>query len=327
MSRMTIAQAFLAGITEEMRRDERVFVMGEEVGEWGVYGLTQTLERDFGPARVRRTPISEAGFVGAAVGAAMRGMRPVVELMYIDFIGVCMDQIINQAAKMRYMTGGQAYVPMVLFAPTGCGRRNAGQHSQSLESLLTHIPGLKVIAPVTPADAKGMYKTAIRDDDPVVVLMGKQTYNLEGEVPDEEYCIPFGSASLRREGKDVTIIAWSRQVEYALTAAEKLAAGGVSAEVIDLRSLVPLDFDTIAASVRKTGRVVIAEECVKRGGYGSEIAAQIAEELFLCLKAPVRRVGALNIVPPYSPPLEDAFFPHPADIEAAAMEIIVKREA
>ncbi len=322
MSLKTISQALHESLRNEMLRDSKVFTMGEECGFDGLYGVSTDLEKEFGTKRVIATPISEAGFVGMAVGAAMRGMRPVAELMYIDFIGVCMDQIINQAAKMCYMTGGQISVPMVLRLPMGSGRRNAGQHSQNLESLLTHIPGLKVIAPITPYDAKGMLTAAIRDDDPVVMIEHKLCYNIQGEVPEEDYVVPFGKAAVRREGTDVTLIGWSRQVLNELEAAEILAGDGISAEVIDIRSLVPLDFETIAASVRKTGRVLVAQECVNRGGYGGEISAQIAENLFDALKAPVVRIGAKNIVPPFAHTLEDAFFPHTEDIVAAVRNMM-----
>lgn len=325
MSEKTISQALHEALRSEMLRDPKVFTIGEECGFNGLYGVSTGLEQEFGTRRVIATPISEAGFVGMAVGAAMRGMRPVAELMYIDFIGVCMDQIINQAAKMCYMTGGQISVPMVLRLPMGSGRRNAGQHSQNLESLLTHIPGLKVVAPITPYDAKGMLTAAIRDDDPVVMIEHKLCYNLQGEVPDGEYTIPFGKAAVRREGTDVTLIGWSRQVLNELEAAEILAAEGISAEVVDIRSLVPLDFDTIAASVQKTGRALVAQECVNRGGYGGEISAQIAENLFDVLKAPVVRIGAKNIVPPFAHTLEDAFFPNTSDI-VAAVRSMMKRE-
>lgn len=322
MSVKTISQALHESLRNEMLRDSKVFTMGEECGFDGLYGVSTDLEKEFGTKRVIATPISEAGFVGMAVGAAMRGMRPVAELMYIDFIGVCMDQIINQAAKMCYMTGGQISVPMVLRLPMGSGRRNAGQHSQNLESLLTHIPGLKVIAPITPYDAKGMLTAAIRDDDPVVMIEHKLCYNIQGEVPEEDYVVPFGKAAVRREGTDVTLIGWSRQVLNELEAAEILAGDGISAEVIDIRSLVPLDFETIAASVRKTGRVLVAQECVNRGGYGGEISAQIAENLFDALKVPVVRIGAKNIVPPFAHTLEDAFFPHTEDIVAAVRNMM-----
>ncbi len=317
MSEKTIGQALHETLRSEMLRDESVFTIGEEVGFDGLYGVTLGLEKEFGDKRVIATPISEAGFVGMSVGAAMSGMRPVAELMYIDFIGVCMDQIINQAAKMHYMTGGQVSVPMVLRVPMGSGRRNAGQHSQNLESLLTHIPGLKVVAPITPYDAKGMLAAAIRDDDPVVMLEHKLCYNIKGEVPDEDYIVPFGQAAVRREGTDVTLIGWSRQVLYELEAAEILAKQGISCEVVDIRSLVPLDFETIARSVRKTGRALVSQECVNRGGYGGEISAQISEFLFDSLKAPVVRLGAKNTCPPFAHTLEDAFFPHVDDIVAA----------
>ncbi len=323
MSMKTIGQAIHDGLRSEMIRDPNVFTIGEEVGANGLYGVTAHLE-EFGNKRVISTPISEAGFIGMSVGAAMRGMRPVVELMYIDFIGVCMDQIINQAAKMCYMTGGQISVPMVLRVPMGSGRRNAGQHSQNLESLLTHIPGLKIIAPITPYDAKGMLISAIRDDDPVVMLEHKLCYNIEGEVPDEDYTVPFGKAVVRKEGTDVTLIAWSRQVVYELEAASILEKEGISAEVVDIRSLVPLDFDTIAQSVRKTGRAFISQECVNRGGYGGEISAQISEKLFRELKTPVVRIGAKNIVPPFSHTLEDAFFPHTDDIVKAVRAMMAE---
>lgn len=317
MSVKTISQALHEALRNEMLRDPSVFTIGEECGFDGLYGVSTDLEKEFGDKRVIATPISEAGFVGMSVGAAMRGMRPVAELMYIDFIGVCMDQIINQAAKMCYMTGGQISVPMVLRLPMGSGRRNAGQHSQNLESLLTHIPGLKIVAPITPYDAKGMLTAAIRDDDPVVMIEHKLCYGIEGEVPDEDYVVPFGQAAVRREGTDVTLIGWSRQVLNELQAAEILDREGIHAEVIDIRSLVPLDFDTIAASVRKTGRALVAQECVNRGGYGGEISAQISEQLFDVLKAPVVRIGAKNIVPPFAHTLEDAFFPNTEDIVAA----------
>jgi pyruvate/2-oxoglutarate/acetoin dehydrogenase E1 component len=323
MSLMTIAEALHAALHEEMLRDKEVFVMGEDVGgQYGLFNVTTGLRDIFGKNRAIATPISEAGFVGMAVGAAIRGMRPVTELLYIDFIGVCMDQIINQAAKMRYMTGGQVSVPMVLLLPTGTGRRNAGQHSQCLESLLAHIPGLKMVAPTNPYDAKGLLKASIRDDDPVMFLEHKLIMGIKGEVPEGDYVVPIGKAAVRREGKDLTIIAWSRQVLYALEAEEELQKEGIDAEVIDLRSLVPLDWETIEKSICKTHRVVVTEECVKRGGYAGEISAQIAENLFTELYQPVARVGALNIVPPFSPPLEDAFFPHPKDIVEAARKVM-----
>ncbi|WP_027938280.1 alpha-ketoacid dehydrogenase subunit beta [Anaeroarcus burkinensis] len=312
MRKITYGQALSEAIHEEMVRDESVFVIGEDMGVMGsVFGLTKGFMEEFGANRVIDTPISESGFTGMSVGAAMRGLRPVVELMYVDFTGVCMDPIMNQAAKMRYMTGGQATVPMVIRAPQGAGRRNAGQHSQSLEALFTHIPGLKVVVPATPYDAKGLLKTAIRDDDPVIFLEHKLLYAGKGEVPEEEYLIPFGQADVKRAGKDVTILTYSREVLFSLQAADELAKEGIDVEVIDLRSLVPLDWETIAASVKKTHRVVVVQEAPKRGGFGGEIAAQVMEELFDELDAPVERVAGMNVVPPFSPALEDHIYPRP----------------
>ena len=270
------------------------------------------------------TPISEEGFVGMAVGAAMRGMRPVVELMYDDFATECADPLFNQAAKIRYMTGGQCSVPMVLRAPMGSGRRNAGQHSQSLENFFCHFPGLKVVAPCSAEDAKGLLKTVIRDDDPVVFLEHKLLYARKEEIPEGEYTIPLGKASVKREGKDLTIISWSREVNFSMEAAEALSKEGIDAEVLDLRSLVPLDWDAIRASVSKTHYVVIVSEEVKRGSYAGELSAQIAEELFDELDAPVERVCGLNICSPFSPVLEDKNFPHPENIVQAVKHVLNK---
>src|SRR5208283_3978353 len=245
MRKITYGQAISEALHEEMVRDTSVIILGEDMGVMGsVFGLTKGFMKEFGEHRVIDTPISEAGFTGMAVGAAIRGLRPIVEIMYVDFTPICLDPIVNQAAKMRYMTGGQVKVPLVIRAPGGAGRRNAAQHSQSLETLFTHIPGLKVAVPATPYDAKGLLKTAIRDDDPVVFLEHKLLYAQKGEVPEEEYLLPFGKADIKRPGSDVTIIAYSRQVLFALAAAEELAMQGVDAEVIDLRTLVPLDWET-----------------------------------------------------------------------------------
>ena len=259
-----------------------------------------------------------------AVGAAMRGMRPVVELMYDDFATECADPLFNQAAKIRYMTGGQCSVPMVLRAPMGSGRRNAGQHSQSLENFFCHFPGLKVVAPCSAEDAKGLLKTAIRDDDPVVFLEHKLLYARKEEIPEGEYTIPLGKASVKREGKDLTIISWSREVNFSMEAAEALSKEGIDAEVLDLRSLVPLDWDAIRASISKTHYVVIVSEEVKRGSYAGELSAQIAEELFDELDAPVERVCGLNICSPFSPVLEDKNFPHPENIVQAVKHVLNK---
>ncbi len=325
MSKLTLSKALRAALEEEMRRDENVILIGEDVGVMGnVFALSQGLMDEFGEWRVRDTPISESGFTGLAVGAAMRGIRPVVEWMYDDFISVCLDPVMNQAAKLRYMTGGQVHIPIVFRCPMGAGRRNAGQHSQCLEALFTHIPGLKVVAPCTATDAKGLLKAAIRDDDPVVFMEHKLLYAKAEEVPDEEYIIPLGKADVKREGKDVTIITWSRQVYFALEAAENLAKQGIDAEVIDLRTLVPLDWDCIKASVCKTHNVVISEEGVKRGGIGAELSAEITEELFDELDAPVCRVAGLNVCSPFSPVLEDAVYPQAKDIEAAVLQTLGK---
>ena len=323
--KITVSKAIGEALHEEMVRDDKVFIMGEDMAVMGnVFAITRGFLEEFGPNRVIDTPISEEGFCGMAVGAAMRGMRPVVELMYDDFATVAADPLLNQAAKMRYMSGGQATVPMVLRAPMGAGRRNAGQHSQSLENFFCHFPGLKVIAPCTAKDAKGMLKSAIRDDDPVIVLEHKLLYAKKEEIPEEEYLIPLGQADVKREGKDLTIITWSREVNFSLEAAQTLAAEGIDVEVLDLRSLVPLDLDAIVKSVSKTHNVIIVSEEVKRGSYAGEISAQIAEELFDELDAPVERVCGLNIVPPFSPTLEDENFPHPDTIVKAVKRVLNK---
>lgn len=324
MSRiLTYSQAMREAFHEEMTRDDKVFIMGEDVGVMGnVFGVTKGFLEEFGPDRVIDTPISENGFTTMAVGAALRGMRPIVEIMYIDFFALALDGIANQAAKFRYMSGGQFKVPMVIRAPGGAGRGNAGQHSQSLEAWVTHVPGLKVIAPATPYDAKGLMKAAIRDDDPVMSIEHKLIYGTKGEVPEEEYLIPLGKADIKRTGRDVTIIAWSRQVLFAIEAAEQLAKEGIDAEVIDLRTLVPLDWETIENSVRKTHRVVIAQEAPQRGGYAAEIGIQIVEGVFDYLDAPVKRVTGKNVIIPYSPTLEKLAFPNPEDIVNGVKEVL-----
>ena len=323
--KITVSKAIGEALHEEMVRDEKGFIMGEDMAVMGnVFAITKGFLEEFGPLRVIDTPISEEGFCGMAVGAAMRGLRPVVELMYNDFATVAADPILNQAAKMRYMTGGQCNIPMVLRCPMGSGRRNAGQHSQSLENFFCHFPGLKVIAPCTAKDAKGLIKAAIRDDDPVVSMEHKLLYAKKEEIPEEEYIIPLGVADVKREGKDLTIISWSREVNFSLEAAETLAKEGIDVEVLDLRTLVPLDWEAIKASVSKTHNVIIVSEEVKRGSYAGEISAQIAEELFDELDAPVERVCGLNIVSPFSPTLEDKNFPHPEDIVAAVKRVLNK---
>ena len=319
--KISVSKAIGEAIHEEMERDENVIVLGEDMGKMGnVFGITVGFQEEFGAHRVWDTPISESGFCGMAVGAAMRGMRPVVELMYNDFITVAADPILNQAAKMRYMTGGQASVPMVLRCPMGAGRRNAGQHSQSLEAIFCHTPGLKVIAPSSAEDAK----SAIRDNDPVISMEHKLLYAKKEQIPEGEYTIPLGKAAVKREGTDLTIITWSRQVNFSLEAAEELAKEGIQVEVLDLRTLVPLDWDAIVESVSKTHNVLIVSEEVKRGSYAGEISAQIAEELFDELDAPVARACGLNIVSPFSPTLEDENFPHTADIVKAVKKVLNK---
>ncbi len=323
--KISISKAIGEAIHEEMVRDANVIVLGEDMGKMGnVFGITVGFQAEFGEHRVYDTPISESGFCGMAVGAAMRGIRPVVELMYDDFIGVAADPILNQAAKMRYMTGGQATVPMVLRMPMGAGRRNAGQHSQCLEAMFCHTPGLKVVAPSTAEDAKGLLKSAIRDDDPVMFMEHKLLYAKKDEIPEGEYTIPLGVADVKKEGADLTIITWSREVFFALDAAKELEKEGIKVEVLDLRTLVPLDWDAIVKSVSKTHNVVIVSEEVKRGSYAGELSAQISEELFDELDAPVERVCGLNIVSPFSPTLEDENFPHPENIVQAVKKVLNK---
>ena len=314
--KITVSKAIGEALHEEMLRDEKVFIMGEDMAVMGnVFAITKGFLEEFGPNRVIDTPISEEGFVGMAVGAAMRGLRPVVELMYDDFATECADPLLNQAAKMRYMTGGQCSVPMVLRAPMGAGRRNAGQHSQSMENFFCHFPGLKVVAPCSAKDAKGLLKTAIRDNDPVVFLEHKLLYAKKEEIPEEEYTIPLGQAEVKRAG---------HEVNFAMEAAKVLEAEGIDAEVLDLRSLVPIDWDAIKASVSKTHNVIVVSEEVKRASYAGEISAQIAEDLFDELDAPVERVCGLNIVSPFSPVLEDLNFPHPDDIVKAVKRVLNK---
>ncbi|MFS8543123.1 MAG: alpha-ketoacid dehydrogenase subunit beta, partial [Limnochordales bacterium] len=292
MRELTYAQALNEALREEMAADPRVFLMGEDIGHYGgIFRVTQDLLAEFGPERVRDTPISEAAFIGAGLGAAMTGLRPVVEIMWVDFAMVAMDQIVNQVAKMRYMSGGQVAVPMVIRTQGGGGRGNAAQHSQSLEGLFAQIPGLKVVMPATPADAKGLLKAAIRDDNPVIFIEHKMLYATRGPVPTGEHIVPLGRADIKRPGSHVTVVAWSRALLYALEAAERLAAEGISAEVIDLRTVTPLDLDTIYESVRKTHRAVVAHEACTSFGPGAEIAARIQHDLFDELDAPVVRVG------------------------------------
>jgi pyruvate dehydrogenase E1 component beta subunit len=324
MADMTYREALRRALDEELDRDQDVFLMGEEIGRFqGSYKVTQGLWEKYGPRRVRETPISEAGFVGAGVGAAMMGLRPVVEIMTINFILVAMDQVINHAAKVRYMFGGTVGVPMVIRTPGGAGAQLTAQHSQSLEAWFAGCPGLKVVAPASPADAFGMLKTAIRDDDPVLFCENLVMYNVTGPVPDDpEFTVPLGKAAVVREGSDLTIVAHSYTVQRALRVADHLALDGVETEVVDLRSLRPLDADTVAESVRKTNRALVAEEGWSTYGVGAELAARIHRICFDDLDAPVERVGQAEVPMPYSKPLELAALPLEAKIEAAARGLL-----
>lgn len=319
----TYAKAIFDVIDSEMDRDQKVFIMGEDIAEQGgIFGCTRGLLDKYGADRVRNTPISEAGFVGMGVGAACAGMRPIVELMYWDFAFVAADSIFNQAAKIRYMFGGKAKVPMVIRGQQGVGRGNAAQHSQSLEAIFAHVPGLKVAVPSTPADAAGLLRYAIRDDNPTIFIEHKALYTVKGEVPeDPDFMIPFGKASVIREGRDVTIVGTHTYVEKALSVAEKLSEEGIEAEVIDPRTVSPIDFDTIISSVKKTGRLVIAHEAHKIGGIGAEIAAQVTESAFQYLDAPVIRLGAKHCPLPFNLGLELAVVPQEEEIFKAAKSV------
>ncbi|MBI3628451.1 MAG: dehydrogenase E1 component subunit alpha/beta [Candidatus Rokubacteria bacterium] len=320
---ITFAQALNEALHQEMRRDPRVFVMGEDVGLiGGIFGVTRGLREAFGEDRVRDTPISEATFLGMGVGAAAAGLRPVVEIQIFDFVTLTMDQIVNQAAKFRYMLGGTPTVPLVIRGPQGGGIRLAAQHSQSLEAWFVHVPGLVVIAPSTPYDAKGLLAAAIREDNPVIFLEHKVLYAQKGPVPEGEYAIPLGRADVKRAGTDVTVVAWQAMVQRALAAAADLAQEGVSVEVIDPRTLAPLDEETILGSVAKTGRLVIAHEAVKRGGFGAEVAALVAEKAIDCLDAPIARVAARHVPMPYNDSLERATIPTQQDIVEAIRGLI-----
>src|SRR5579872_2642291 len=307
---LTFAQAIREALAEEMRRDQNVCVFGEDVAEAGTpFKVLSGLVEEFGKDRVIDTPISEAGFTGVGVGAAMTGMRPVVDIMFGDFITLTMDQMVNQAAKVHYMSGGAWKVPMVMRTTLGATRRTAAQHSQSLHAWVSHIPGLKVVLPSTPYDAKGLLKTAIRDENPVIFFEDKMMYQLKGPVPEEDYTIPFGVADIKRTGTDITLVATSSMVQIALEAAEKLAAMGISAEVIDPRTTFPLDKNTLIESARKTSRAIVIDEGYERYGVTAEIAAVIADGAFYYLDAPVKRMGAMDVPVPFSPVLEDVTVP------------------
>jgi len=320
---ISYSNALNEALKEEMSRDNNVLQIGEDLGDYGgLFRVTKGHQKEFGKLRVLDTPIAENSIVGLALGAALLGLRPVVEILYIDFITLAMDQIVNQAAKVRYMTGNQFHAPMVIRTQGGTGRRNAAQHSQSLETWFTHVPGLKVVMPSDPADAKGLLKSAVREDDPVIFIEHKNLYFKRGPVPEEEYTIPIGKAEIKREGKDVTIIAYSWMVEKAKQAAAELEEKGISTEIVDLRTLIPLDIELIVQSVQKTGRVVIVHEAVKTSGFGAEIACSIYEHVSEGLKAPIRRVCGVGVPIPYSASLEDASIPQVKNIVDAVQEVL-----
>ena len=309
---LTFREAIREALTQEMQRDETVFIMGEDIQLFyggGPFAVTQGMLGKFGPERLRDTPISESAFVGAGAAAASTGLRPIVEIMCVDFFGVCMDQIYNQAAKMRYMFGGQTKVPLVIRTTIGAGVSGSAHHSQSLYSIFAHVPGLKVVVPSNPYDAKGLLITAIRDDDPVMFFEHKVLYDVRGSVPEEPYTIPFGKADVKKKGDDVTVVATARMVDVALSAAEKLEEDGIGVEVIDPRTIVPLDKSTIIDSVRKTSRIVIIDEDYERCGFASEVAAIVSDEAFDYLDSPVRRVATPNVPIPFSPVLEKYVIP------------------
>ena len=322
MRKLSYAQAVAEALNEEMTRDPDVFLMGEDIGRFGnIYGATRGLLEAFGKERVRDTPISEAAIVGAAVGASLLGMRPVVEIMYMDFMTIAADQIVNHAAKFRYMFGGSVELPLVIRTQGGTGTSNAAQHSQSLESWFMHTPGLHVVMPSTPYDAKGLLKASIREDNPVIFIEHKLLYKTWGPVPEEEYLIPLGQADVKREGKDITVVATSLMVQRALGAAEEVEKEGGSVEVIDPRTLSPLDEDTILNSARKTGKVIVVYEACKTCGIGAEIAARIMEKAFDYMDAPVVRLGGLDIPVPYARNLEEASIPSQEQIVQAIRKL------
>lgn len=318
MQTLTYAQALNQALREEMQADPRVFLMGEDIGHHGgIFRVTKDLIDEFGADRVRDTPISESGFVGMGIGAAMVGMRPVVELLFMDFALVAADQIVNQAAKLRYMSGGTVSVPMVVRTQQGGGRGNGAQHSQSFETWLAQVPGLIVVAPSTPADAKGLLKSSIRAGNPVVFIEHKLLYNTKGDVPDGDYTLPIGKAEIKRDGRDITIVTYSRMVLFALEAAETLAKQGIEAEVIDLRTIEPLDMDTILESLKGTRRLLVVHEAHSNCGLGAEIIARVYEQAPDSLSVPARRLGAKHVPIPVAESLENVVLPQPEDIVRA----------
>lgn len=324
MRKITYAEAIREALRQEMKRDENIFLIGEDIGIYGgAFGVTCGLINEFGEERVRDTPISELAIVGTSLGAAITGMRPIAEIMFMDFTTLAMEQIVNQAAKMKYMFGGKAKIPMVIRTPAGSGTGAAAQHSQSLEAWFTHVPGLKVVMPSTPYDAKGLLISSIRDDNPVIFIEHKLLYKISGEVPEEEYEIPLGVADIKREGEDLTIIATSIMVQRAISASKELKKEGISVEILDPRTLKPYDKKTIIESIKKTGKVIIVHEACKTSGFGAEIAAMISEsESFDYLDAPIRRLGGLDIPIPYNRNLEKHAVPQTEDIINATKELI-----
>jgi acetoin:2,6-dichlorophenolindophenol oxidoreductase subunit beta len=324
MREITYAQAVREAMSERMREDENVFLMGEDVGIYGgAFGISKGMFEEFGDQRVKDTPISEAVIAGAAAGAAVTGLRPIAEIMFSDFLTISMDQLVNQAAKMRYMFGGKAKVPMVVRAPGGSGTGAAAQHSQSIEAWFCHAPGLKVVVPSTAYDAKGLLKASIDDDNPVIFIEQKVLYRQKGEVPEGEYTVPLGVADVKREGKDLSIISYGRMIPLCLQVAEKLADEGIDIEVVDPRTLVPLDKEALIKSAKKTGRVLIVHEACQTGGYGGEMAAVIADsEAFFYLDAPVRRLAGLDVPIPYCPELEKHVVPTLETIEAEIRDLL-----
>jgi pyruvate/2-oxoglutarate/acetoin dehydrogenase E1 component len=323
MREITYRDALREGLREEMLRDDQVFLLGEDIAQFGgSYKVTRGLLEEFGPERVRNTPISEAAIAGAALGAALVGMRPVAEIMYIDFITLAMDQIVNQAAKVRYMFGGKAKAAVVIRTQGGTGRSSGPHHAQSLEAWFCHTPGLMVVMPSTAYDVKGLIKSSIRNDNPIIFIEHKLLYNERGLVPDEEYLVPLGQADIKRQGTDVTLIATSRMVLRALKAAEVLAQDGIEAEVLDPRTLVPLDEEAILQSVKKTGRAVIIHEACKRAGYGAEIQALVVEKAFDYLDAPIKRIAAADTPVPFAPILEQYIIPDEGIIVKEVKELL-----
>jgi pyruvate/2-oxoglutarate/acetoin dehydrogenase E1 component len=323
MRECTYADALREALREEMLRDSHVILLGEEIGIFeGVYKVTRGLLKEFGPERVRDTPISEAAIAGAAVGAALAGFKPVAEIMYMDFLTICLDQIATNAAKMRFMSGGKLKVPFVLRTQYSLGRMHGAQHSQFYPSIFFQVPGLKVVLPSTPHDAKGLLKASIRENNPVIFIESGALYRTKGPVPEEEYLLPLGQCDIKRNGDDLTIVAVSRVVSEALAAAAKLEEQGITTEVIDPRTIQPLDSNTIVESVKKTGRLIIASDDVRSGGIGSEIAAIVVEEAFDSLDSPILRVASADMPIPFSPPLEQAYMPNAQKIIEAAKRLI-----